>query len=514
MRTLVLVLGDQLQPDHPLLRDADRRATHVVMAEARAEVGRHPNHRQRVLVFLAAMRAFAQAREAEGWPVHYQRLGGTSLASIPEYVAAIAQQTSASRVRVLEPGRHSLHVALQRACDAIGVPLEVVPNPHFTCSTEAFTHWAKGRKTLLMETFYRAQRKRLDVLMDGKKPRGGTWNYDHDNRRAFGKEGPGLVRPPHLEDNDTAALLREVEADCEAHGIALVGTADTLHWPITPEQAQHALDDFIAHRLPSFGDYQDAMWTGQPWLYHSRLSVALNLQLIDPRTVVQAAVDALDAGHAPINAVEGFVRQVIGWREFIRGVYHLEMPGRLEDNALDATRPLPALYWTGETSMRCLRDVVEQLLETGYAHHIQRLMVAGLFAQLAAVDPAEVHDWFMALFVDSVEWVTLPNVVGMSQYADGGVVGSKPYIATGAYIARQSNYCTHCKYDPKLATGDRACPFTTLYWAFLDRHATAFRDHPRMALQVRNLDRKSEEELQAIRVQAAAVHDKLDAKQL
>lgn len=514
MTTLALVLGDQLQPDHPLLHGANVADTHIAMAEVPSEVGRHPNHRQRVLLFLTAMRAFAHAREREGWTVHYQRIGQVEHPTIPAYVVALATASGASRVRVLEPGRFELRVALERACAAAGVPLEVVPNPHFTCSSERFAAWAKGRKSLLMETFYRAQRKRLDVLMDGDQPRGGVWNFDHDNRSAFGKAGPGLVRPPLRFANPITELREELDAACVMYGISLVGEVDTLDWPVTPEQANAALDDFITHRLPEFGTYQDAMWTGQPWLYHSRLSVALNLQLLAPMTVVDAAVRALDDGHAPINAVEGFVRQVIGWREFIRGVYVTELPGRLEANALSATRRLPALFWSGDTEMRCLRDVVEQLLHTGYAHHIQRLMVAGLFAQLAEVDPGHIHDWFMAMFVDSVEWVTLPNVVGMSQHADGGVVGSKPYIATGAYIARQSNYCEHCRFNPKQAVGDNACPFTTLYWAFLDRHADTLRAHPRMALQVRNLDRKTEDERAAIRESARTIHAKLEADQL
>lgn len=509
---LVLVLGDQLQPNHPLLADADPARTRILMAEVPAEVGRHPNHRSRVLLFLGAMRAFARARRDEGWDVTYQRIGDAEHADLPAFVRACVRDDGAAVVRVLEPGRFDLETELRDACHSEGAELEVVANPHFLCDTATFRDWADGRKSMLMETFYRFQRKRLGVLMEGTKPRGGTWNYDADNRESFGKEGPGLLRPPERFDNDEvlAPLRDELDAAAGAHGFTLTGSCDAFDWPLTPAQAQRALDDFITYRLPKFGDYQDAMWTGQPWLYHSRLSAALNLQLLDPRDVVVAAVDALDRGDAPINAVEGFVRQIIGWREFIRGVYAVDMPALLDRNALDADRPLPALFWNAETDMRCLREVVSQLLETAYAHHIQRLMVAGLFAQLAGIRPRDVHDWFMALYVDSVEWVTLPNVVGMSQYADGGIVGTKPYVATGKYVKRQSNYCDHCRFDSGKATGDDACPFTTLYWHFLDRHRERFANHHRMALQIRNVERKSEDDLQQIRAQAARVFKALD----
>jgi deoxyribodipyrimidine photolyase-related protein len=283
------------------------------------------------------------------------------------------------------------------------------------------------------------------------------------------------------------------------------GSLDAFDWPVTPADAEAALDDFIAHRLPLFGTYQDAIWAGEPWLYHARIAAALNLKLLDPRRAVNAAVAAYHAGHAPLAAVEGFVRQILGWREYVRGLYWLRMPEFADHNALGADQPLPAFYWSGDTEMNCLRDAIGQTLRLGYAHHIQRLMVTGLFALLLGVRPREVHAWYLAVYVDAVEWVELPNVLGMSQYADGGYMVSKPYCASGKYIQRMSNYCSGCRFKPDRATGDDACPFTTLYWDFLARHRERFARHPRTALQWKNLDRIDPAELARIRAAAAAL---------
>ena len=498
-RELVLILGDQLSRTSPLVTEAGPD-TLFVMAEVRGEVERHRNHKARVAFFLSAMRHFASDLRKAGHRVDYQHLGDDDASpTLPARLAALIERERPERVRVLRPGRHSLEVALRDACG--DTAFEVVEDPHFYTTPDAFRAWAKGRKKLLMETFYRHMRKQHDVLMRDGQPVGEQWNFDKDNRKSFGKSGPGDVPPPWRApvDPTTAQVLAEVDA------LDLPGSLEAFHWPVTPEAAEASLRDFIARRLPNFGDVQDAMWTGEAWLYHAHLAPLLNVRLLDPRQVVAAAVEAFEAGAAPINAVEGFVRQVIGWREFIRGVYYLHMPGYLERNALDAQHALPPLFWTGDTDLTCLRDVVGQLLETGYAHHIQRLMVAGLFAQMYGARPQEVHDWFMAYYVDAVEWVTLPNVIGMSQWADGGVVGSKPYIATGKYIDRQSNYCRNCRYRPERAHGEGACPFTTLYWAFLIEHEARFARHPRMALQVRNLARKSDEERAAILARAEAV---------
>jgi deoxyribodipyrimidine photolyase-related protein len=358
-----------------------------------------------------------------------------------------------------------------------------------------------------MEFFYREMRRRYGVLMAGAQPEGGEWNYDSENREAFGKQGPGLAPAPvsFLPDALTQQVLDEVGEMFEQHP----GQLEHFDWPLTPGQAEQALQDFLDNRLPDFGRFQDAMWTAQPYLYHSRLSLALNLKLIHPRRVIAAAEDRYRAGQAPLAAVEGFIRQILGWREYVRGVYWLHMPGYAAMNALDAHQPLPRFYWTGDTDMQCLRAVIRQTLEYGYAHHIQRLMVTGLFALLWSVEPRQVHEWYLAMYVDAVEWVELPNTLGMSQYADGGIMASKPYAATGKYIQRMSNYCTGCRYDPAVSTGDRACPFTTLYWDFLLRHEERLHANPRMLMQVRNLARLSPEQRTKIQFQAEKLRESL-----
>jgi len=338
------------------------------------------------------------------------------------------------------------------------------------------------------------------VLMDDGEPAGGQWNYDAENRGAFPKSGPGTLPAPRRfpPDSVTRDVLDLVAQRFAKHP----GRLDAFDWPVTPADAQAALDDFLEHRLANFGRYQDAIWTGEPWLWHSRLSQAMNLKLLDPRDVVAGAERAWRAGRVPLEAAEGFIRQVLGWREYVRGIYWQFMPEYLDRNALGAEAALPAFYWTAETEMNCLRDAVQQTLDVGYAHHIQRLMVTGLFAMLFGVRPQDVHCWYLAVYVDAVEWVELPNTLGMSQFADGGVMASKPYCATGAYIDRMSNACKGCRYDPKQSSGPDACPFTTLYWDFLARHEKLLAKNQRMTMQLKNLARKDAADLRSIRRQA------------
>jgi deoxyribodipyrimidine photolyase-related protein len=349
------------------------------------------------------------------------------------------------------------------------------------------------------------------------QPVGEQWNFDKANRKPFGKDGPDPLPPPQSFPLD--AISQSVIADLKHACPTQPGhepQAEALPWPVTPEQAQVALDDFIRHRLPWFGDYQDAIWLGEPWLYHARLSSALNLKLLSPMQVIQAAENAYHSGNAPLNAVEGFIRQILGWREYIRGLYwshralwqsltHTDDPG-----ALNATADLPDFYWHGRTHMACLQDALQPVLTHGYGHHIQRLMVTGLFALLWGVQPRQIHQWYGAMYVDAVDWVEVPNTLGMSQYADGGLVGSKPYIASGAYIDRMSNACQHCRYRPKLAIDNpdknhQACPFTTLYWDFVARHEPLLAQNPRLGMQVKNWQRKTATEQTAIRTQAQSL---------
>jgi deoxyribodipyrimidine photolyase-related protein len=398
---------------------------------------------------------------------------------------------------------------LLEAAGQTDVPLKIRPDRHFLCPLEVFNAHAKNRKRLVMEYFYRAMRRRMDVLMDGDEPIGGAWNYDDQNRKPFAREGPEHVPTPRAFEPDatTRQVLEVVEKQFEEHP----GSLKHFDWPVTPKQAEEALADFVQRRLPNFGTYQDAMWTDAPYLYHSRLSAALNLKLLNPREVIQDAERAYHEGHAPLNAVEGFIRQILGWREYVRGVYWRFMPDYADRNGLDAHAPLPAFYWTAETEMTCLRQCIQQTLDRGYAHHIQRLMVTGLFALLLGVEPKQVHEWYLAVYVDAVEWVELPNTLGMSQFADDGVMATKPYCASGNYIRRMSNYCSDCRYDPSRRTGDDACPFTTLYWDFLMRHKERLGQNRRMGLQLYNLGKIDDKEQQAIRSHAAQIRNNMTA---
>ncbi len=504
LRQLVLVLGDQLDLDAAAFDGFDAAQDAVWMAEVVEESTHVWSSKPRTVLFLAAMRHFAQALRAGGRPLHYTRLDDpANHGSLHAQLHADLERLRPTGLVMTAPGDWRVLQAIKGAAQARDLPLDIREDRHFYCSVREFAAYARGRKSLRMEYVYRELRKRHDVLMQGDAPDGGQWNFDADNRGAFDAPGPGAVPPRAVFAPD--ALTREVIALVEEHFAAHPGRLDGFAWPVTRAQALIAMQRFITERLPLFGRYQDAMWPGEPWLYHAHLLAALNLKLLQPREVVDAAVAAYHAGAAPLAGVEGFVRQILGWREYVRGIYWTRMPGYAKLNALDAREDLPAWYWTGATDMACLRDAITQTLAHGYAHHIQRLMVTGLFALLYGVQPRQVHAWYLAVYVDAVEWVELPNTLGMSQYADGGLMASKPYVATGKYIQRMSPYCHGCRYDPAQRTGDTACPLTTLYWDFLMRHTALLTANPRMALQVKNLTRLSDAQRQAIRERAAAI---------
>ncbi len=503
LRRLLIVLGDQLNRDSPLLTDCDPTRDLIWMCEAASEATHVPSHKARTVLFLSAMRHFCAALAQDGLPVRYLAMDAHEHPSIDAALAADLAELAPAEVRVVQPGEYRLQAAISRICADAGVPLEVLEDGHFLCPLPDFARWAEGRKELRLEFFYRWMRKRHDVLMDNGEPAGGAWNFDKDNRKPFGRQGPGQLPAPAGFAPD--AITRDVMALVQRQFPEAPGGLAHFDWPVTPAQANTALADFIAHRLAGFGPFQDAIWAGEPYLYHARLSAALNLKLLDPRRAIEAAVNAYREDRAPIASVEGFVRQILGWREYVRGIYWQAMPDYLEHNALDAHAPLPAFYWDGHTDYACLADALGQVVERGYGHHIQRLMVTGLFALLLGVEPKEVHAWYLAMFVDAVEWVEAPNTLGMSQFADGGLLASKPYAASGAYIQRMSNCCRHCAYDPKQAVGDSACPFTTLFWDFLAQHRERFAGHPRTALMWRNLERLEPARLEAIRTRAAAL---------
>ncbi len=503
-RHLVLVLGDQLDAGSAAFDGFDKAEDAVWMAEVAGEAEHVWSSQPRIAMFLACMRHAREAFRKRKITVHYRQIDDRgNRGTLGEELAGAMQRLRPERLIVVEPGEYRVRKALIETAREAGVELELRPDRHFLGSVEAFNEHAEGRKQLILEHFYRWMRREHDVLVTGGEPIGEQWNFDVDNRESFAKTGPeGLAAPQSFRPD---AITREVLDVVRRRFGEHPGGLDHFDWPVTPRQARAALDDFITHRLGDFGTYQDAMWTGEPYLFHSRLSAALNLKLLDPRDVIAAAEVAYHDGAAPINAVEGFIRQVLGWREFVRGVYGRFMPDYLERNGLGAEAELPGFYWTGETDMACLREAIGQTLAYGYAHHIQRLMVTGLFALLLGVRPKAVHAWYLAVYVDAVEWVELPNTLGMSQFADGGIMATKPYAATGKYIRRQSNYCGGCRYDPDAATGETACPFTTLYWDFLARNRERLAKVPRMGMQLRNVDRKAASDLKGIRRQADEV---------
>lgn len=506
-RTLVLVLGDQLDLNAAAFDGFDPTHDAVWMAEAKEESTHVWSSKQRIALFLSAMRHFAQALRKAGRPLHYHRLdepgamgkGDSLAAKLRADLLALAPQ----RVLMTAPGDWRVWQQLKTVVDAAGLTLEIREDRHFFTTVRDFAAHAKGRKSLRLEYFYRELRRRHSVLMQDGQPAGGQWNFDADNRAAFGPQGPGLL--PARATFEPDPLTRDVITLVNRRFALHPGTLDCFAWPVTRDQALHALQRFIEERLPLFGRYEDALWPGEPWLYHSQLSAALNLKLLTAREVVQAAEAAYQAGHVPLQSAEGFIRQILGWREYVRGIYWTQMPGYVEHNALNAQQDLPHWFWTGETDMACLKDAITQTLQYGYAHHIQRLMVTGLYALLLGVRPRQVHEWYLSVYVDAVEWVELPNTLGMSQYGDGGLMASKPYVATGKYIQRMGGPCASCRYDPALREGERACPYTTLYWDFLMRHETLLAKNTRMALQVKNIARMSVEQREAVVQRADAI---------
>ena len=508
LRSLILILGDQLDLDAAALDGFDPAQDAVWMAEVAEESTHVWSAKQRIALFLSAMRHFRDTLRLAGCTVHYTLLDADRNAgSLGAQLQADILRLRPTRIVVTQPGDWRVLKSIQSVAAVCQLPLEVREDRHFLVTLGEFEAHAKGRKSLRMEYFYREQRKRHRILLGTEhgpdEPVGGQWNFDSENREAFPATGPGFVPPRLCFVPDS--ITREVIALTNTRFAHHPGQLESFAWPVTRVQALEALEAFITHRLPHFGRYQDAMWPGEPWLYHSHLSAALNLKLLNPREVIHAAELAYRNGKAPLASVEGFIRQILGWREYVRGIYWTLMPEYAERNILQAHQDLPAWYWTGDTDMACLHDALSQTLTHGYANHIQRLMVTGLYALMLGVKPQQVHAWYLAVYVDAVEWVELPNTIGMSQFADGGVMASKPYIATGKYIQRMSPHCKGCRFDPAQRIGDRACPFTTLYWDFLLQHEPMLARTPRMSLQVKNLVRITPAEKQAIQQRATAI---------
>ena len=500
VRNLVLVLGDQLSPGLSSLRAADRRRDRVLMVEVREEATNIRHHKKKIAFLFAAMRHFAAALRADGWTVDYVSLDADgNTGSFTGEVARAVARLGPARVIVTEPGEWRVRAAIGAWPDRLGLPVDVLDDDRFLCAHDEFADWAAGRRQLRMEFFYREMRRKSGLLMNGAEPEGGRWNFDAENRKPA-KTDLLMPRPLQIEPD---AITSEVLALVEGRFADHFGDLTPFWFAVTARQAEAALDRFIETALPSFGDYQDAMLTGERFLYHSVLSLYINAGLLDPLAVCRRVEAAYRDGAAPLNAAEGFIRQIIGWREYVRGIYWLKMPDYVDRNFFAADRPLPEFYWTGETDMACLRAAITQTREDAYAHHIQRLMVTGNFAMLAGVDPREVHEWYLAVYADAYEWVELPNTLGMSQFADGGLLGSKPYAASGNYINKMSDYCRACRYDVKQKTGDDACPFNPLYWDFLARNAERLRGNPRLAQIYRTWDRMADDKQTAYRDSAA-----------
>ena len=500
MANLILILGDQLSHRLSALEGADKDNDLVVMAEVHSEAS-YTNHHKKKLVFVfSAMRHFADALEEDGWRVHYQRYHPDNPAqSIEQVIAELAREYQPERVITTECGEWRLHEQISRWHKTLGIPVEIRPDTRFVCNIDEFARWAEGRKQLRMEFFYREMRKKTGLLMTSEgQPEGGQWNFDTDNRKKWAGKPPAPA--PFREEPD--AITTEVIELVNEYFSEHFGTTGNFHYAVTAEQAQEALAHFVDFALPCFGDYQDAISDNEDWLFHSILSPYLNTGLLDPMEVCEEAVRAWHAGRAPLNAVEGFVRQIIGWREFVRGIYWLLMPGYARENRLGNSRELPWFYWTGDTKMRCMHKAIDATARNAYAHHIQRLMITGNFALLAGVKPEAICDWYLAVYIDAFDWVELPNTLGMVMHADGGYLGSKPYAASGKYIQRMSDHCQNCHYRVQDATGDRACPFNSLYWHFIDRHREDFANNPRMTMMYRNWDKQKPERREALRARA------------
>jgi deoxyribodipyrimidine photolyase-related protein len=497
---LRLVLGDQLNRTVASLADLDRARDVVVLVEVAEEATYVRHHKKKIAFLFAAMRHFAAELEAEGVTVDYVRLDDpANRGGLTDELARAVARHGPERVVVTEPGEYRVRAMMEGWADALDLEVEIRADDRFFCSSEGFERWAAGKKQLRMEFFYREMRRSTGLLMTPSgEPEGGRWNYDQENRKpadaGLAFPGPFRVEP----DATTREVLDLVAARFDDH----FGDLEPFGFAVTRAEALRALDRFVARALGAFGDYQDAMVDGEDWLFHSVLSQYLNCGLLLPREVCDAAEAAYREGRAPLNAVEGFIRQILGWREFIRGVYWRYMPDYAERNALDAHRPLPDFYWTGATEMNCLAKVVDQTRREAHSHHIQRLMVTGNFALLLGVEPAEVNEWYLVVYADAYEWVELPNVTGMALFADGGLFASKPYAASGAYIDRMSDFCKSCRYNVKKKNGPDACPFNYLYWNFVLENRDTLQANPRVQPVLRTLERMKPEKIAAVKADA------------
>lgn len=496
MTALRLILGDQLNTQISSLDDCDKDNDVILMCEVWEEATYVKHHKKKIAFLFSAMRHFAEELEEAGYTVRYTKLDDKDNAkSFKGEIERAVKDIKPDEIIVTFPGEYRVLKDMEGWKDEFGIPVQIREDTRFLCQPEKFEQWAEGRKQLRMEYFYREMRKDYDILMDGDNPEGGEWNYDSENRKPP-KEGLDVPAPYNGQADDiTKDVLKLVEGEFGDH----FGDLEPFYFAVTRDKALYALDKFIEERLPNFGTYQDAMVQDEPWMFHAHIGFYLNCGLLLPLECVQKAEQAYKDGNAPLNAVEGFIRQIIGWREFVRGIYWMHMPGYADENFFSAKRDLPEFYWTAETKMNCLRQCVSETKQNAYAHHIQRLMVLGNFALIAGLDVKQVNEWYLIVYADAYEWVEMPNVSGMVLFADGGVLASKPYASSGSYINKMSDYCKGCSYKVTKKNGGEACPFNYLYWNFLDDNREKLENNPRVAMMYRTLDKMDDEKRTAIK---------------
>lgn len=492
MATLCLILGDQLSTDMSVFDEFDKENDMVLMAEVNSEATYVKHHKQKIAYVFSAMRHFAKSLKDDDVNVTYVKYTDQdNQGSLFKEVQRFLENHSVDKIKLAKPAEYRLHKEVLSWEEKLDKPVEISIDNRFIAREDYFSEWAEGRKQLRMEYFYREMRKQTRCLMDGNKPIGEKWNYDAQNREKPPSDLSVPAPTQFKHDSITKEVISLVAEEFSDH----FGDLDNFHYAVTRQDALHALDEFIEHRLPEFGQYQDAMVQDEPWMYHSHISFYLNTGLLMPLEIIDAAEKAYYAKDAPLNSVEGFIRQILGWREYVRGFYWHFMPDFKQKNYLEAKNPLPEFYWTGDTKMNCVSQCVKQTKEHAYAHHIQRLMVLGNFALLAGLDPEQVNEWYLIVYGDAYEWVELPNVSGMVLFADGGQLASKPYAASGAYIHKMSNYCQHCEYSVKEKKGPQACPFNYLYWGFIHKHKAKFENNPRMAMIYKTMQRMDDKKL-------------------
>lgn len=512
MTSVCLVLGDQLSESLTSLKAFNKENDVVLLCEVQEEATYVKHHPKKIAFLFSAMRHFAEHLMQQGFTVRYVKFddpdnSGSLAGEVRRAIAAIP----ANKVIVTEPGEYRLLHAFKSWPDTLGIAIDILPDTRFLCGIDKFKHWAKGKKQLRLEFFYREMRKQYSILMeDNGKPTGGKWNFDKENRKPPLK---GMASPKRISHNQSAitlAVLKLVHERFHNH----FGTLEPFHFAVTREQALQELHHFIDNLLPQFGDYQDAMVVGEPYLYHSLISSYLNAGLLQPLEICLLAEAAYRSGKAPLNATEGFIRQILGWREYVRGIYWLHMPDYAQLNFFDAKRPLPNFYWTADTRLFCLAETIRHTRDHAYSHHIQRLMVTGNFALLAGINITEICEWYLLVYADAYEWVELPNTLGMALFADGGIIASKPYAASGKYIHKMSNFCQYCQYDPMQTLGEKACPFNALYWDFLARHEDKLQTNQRLTFMYAYWHKQTPEQQAAIREQAAFTFQKMDTGNL